>query len=167
MDSSGTLYIYNREDWKKLRENASFSLTEKHMNSLRALNDVISMNDVKNIYVHIVKLLDVYIQSFYDKQDKLAKYLNVDDKKEYNPYIIGIAGSVSVGKSTVARLLRTLLNDFYPDKKVELLTTDGFLYPNEILEERNMMDRKGFPESYDMPRVVKVFSDVTDGEPML
>ena len=167
MDSSGTFYIYNREDWKKLRENATFSLTEKHLNSLRALNYVISMNDVEDIYVPIVQLLDVYIQNFYEKQDRLAKYLNVDDKKEYNPYIIGIAGSVSVGKSTVARLLRTLLNDFYPDKKVELLTTDGFLYPNKILEERNMMDRKGFPESYDMPRLVKFLTDVKNGEPML
>lgn len=164
MDSSGTFYIYNREDWKKLRENASFSLTEKHLNSLRALNDVISLNDVEDIYVPVVELLDVYIKNFYDKQDRLDNYLNINDKNDYNPYIIGIAGSVSVGKSTVARLLKTLLNDLYEDKKVELITTDGFLYPNETLEEKGLMNRKGFPESYDMPRLVNFLTDVKNGK---
>ena len=83
------------------------------------------------------------------------------------PYIIGIAGSVAVGKSTIARLLSILLNKLLPDKRVELMTTDGFLYPNAELERRGIMDRKGFPESYDMERLLKFLNDVKAGEPEL
>lgn len=165
MDSSGTFYIYNREDWLKLKEKASFSLTEKHLNSLQALNDVISMDDVEDVYIPIVQLLDVYLKKFYEHQDSLSNYLNIEEDSEYKPYIIGIAGSVSVGKSTVARLLKTLLTDFYPDKKVELLTTDGFLYPNKVLKDKGLMKRKGFPESYDMTKLLNFLMDVKNGKP--
>lgn len=165
MDNTGIFSIYPRDEWRQLKERASFSLTESHLASLRALNDVISMDDVEDIYVPIVQLLDVYIQNFYLKQDDLSDYLNIERPKVYNPYIIGIAGSVSVGKSTIARLLKTLLNDFYPDKKVDLLTTDGFLYPNKILKERGMMDRKGFPESYNMDELLRFLVDVKNNKP--
>lgn len=164
MDSSGTFLIYKRNDWAKLREKTTFSMTEEQLNSLRALNDVLSMDDVEDIYIPIVQLLDVYIKNFESRQDELRQFLNMDSTSKYKPYIIGVAGSVAVGKSTLARLLQTLLSQFYPDKKVDLLTTDGFLFPNEVLEEKGIMKRKGFPESYDMSRLLNFLIDVKNGK---
>ena len=165
MNNSRIFLVYDRKDWRSLRENASLSLTEKNLNNLRAVNDVISMEDVQEVYVPIIQLLDVYVKSYYRHQASLINYLNLDQPKKYQPYVIGIAGSVAVGKSTVARLLKSLLSDYYPEKKVDLLTTDGFLYPNKILKERDIMDRKGFPESYDMKRLINFMTDVKNNVP--
>lgn len=165
MDSSGIFLIYQREDWRKFKEKSSLSLTESHLMSLRAVNDVISVEDVNDIYIPIVQLLDLHIKHNYKLQDDLSDYLGLSQSKGKKPYIIGIAGSVSVGKSTVARVLKTLLSDFYPDKQVDLLTTDGFLYPNEVLMRRDMMDRKGFPESYNMNRLLQFLVDVKNNVP--
>jgi len=161
MKQSDTFYIYDRDNWRALNDHLSLSLSSEELNSLRALNDKISMKDVTDVYLPIVSLLDLFIQNYENKQQKLSEVLNQPNEK--TPYIIGIAGSVAVGKSTVARLLKTLLSQFYKGKKVNLITTDGFLYPNSVLDEYNLMNRKGFPESYDMHRLITFLGDVKNG----
>lgn len=163
MKQSDTFYIYDRDNWSALNERLSLSLSNEELNSLRALNDKISMEDVTDVYIPIVSLLDLFIKNYEEKQRKFSEVLNQPNEK--TPYIIGIAGGVAVGKSTVARLLQTLLSQFYSDKKIDLITTDGFLYPNSVLEEYNLMDRKGFPESYDMHRLITFLGDVKNGYP--
>lgn len=163
MKQSDTFYIYDRDNWSALNEHLSLNLSNEELNSLRALNDKISMTDVTDVYVPIVSLLDLFIKNYEEKQRKFSEMLNQPNEK--TPYIIGIAGSVAVGKSTVARLLQTLLSQFYSEKKIDLITTDGFLYPNSVLEEYNLMDRKGFPESYDMHRLITFLGDVKNGYP--
>lgn len=163
MKQSDTFYIYDRDNWSALNEHLSLSLSNEELNSLRALNDKISMTDVTDVYIPIVSLLDLFIKKYEEKQKEFSEVLNQPNEK--TPYIIGIAGSVAVGKSTVARLLQTLLSQFYREKKIDLITTDGFLYPNSVLEEYNLMDRKGFPESYDMHRLITFLGDVKNNYP--
>src|SRR5699024_1140778 len=127
-----------------------------------ALNDNVSLKDVREIYVPHSSILDVIIKSYNKEQEQLRKLLNTPQKRA--PYIIGIAGSVAVGKSTLARLLQSILAQYYKGQQVELMTTDGFLYPNEILEEKGIMNRKGFPESYDMHRLITFMGDVKSGK---
>lgn len=161
MKQSDTFYIYNRDDWSKLNDIISFQLTGDELQKLRALNDRISLEDVREVYLPIVQVLDNFIKNYRQKQRDFSETLDVPYQKR--PFIIGIAGSVAVGKSTVARLLQTLLSQLYSDRKIELITTDGFLYPNEVLKEYNLMNRKGFPESYDMHRLVTFLGDVKNG----
>ena len=163
MQKSNTFYIFDREDWTSLNTAENFSMTDEELEELSALNDNVSLKDVREIYVPLASILDIFIKSYNKKQEQLRKLLNIPQKRA--PYIIGIAGSVAVGKSTLARLLQTILAQYYKDKKVDLITTDGFLYPNEILEEKGIMNRKGFPESYDMHRLITFMGDVKSGKP--
>ena len=163
MKESDSFYIYERNEWEKLNERIPISLSNKELEALRSLNDKISLEDVRDIYLPVIHLLNLYIDNDLNEQVNLSELLEVPFKKR--PFIIGIAGSVAVGKSTVARLLQTLLAQFYPSKKVDLITTDGFLYPNKVLEEYNIMDRKGFPESYNMHELIKFLGDVKNGDP--
>ncbi|HLR39471.1 MAG TPA: type I pantothenate kinase, partial [Jeotgalicoccus sp.] len=160
---SNTFYIFDREDWTSLNTAENFSMTDEELEELSALNDNVSLKDVREIYVPLASILDIFIKSYNKKQQRLRKLLNIPQKRA--PYIIGIAGSVAVGKSTLARLLQTILAQYYKDKQVDLITTDGFLYPNEILEEKGIMNRKGFPESYDMHRLITFMGDVKSGKP--
>ena len=162
MQKSNTFYIFDREDWKSLNTAESFSMTDEELEALSALNDNVSLKDVREIYVPLASILDVFIKSYNKEQEQLRKLLKTPQKRA--PYIIGIAGSVAVGKSTLARLLQTILAQFYKDQQVDLITTDGFLYPNEILEEKGIMNRKGFPESYDMHRLITFMGDVKSGK---
>lgn len=162
MQKSNTFYIFDREDWKSLNTAESFSMTDEELEALSALNDNVSLKDVREIYVPLASILDVFIKSYNKEQEQLRKLLKTPQKRA--PYIIGIAGSVAVGKSTLARLLQTILAQFYKDQQVNLITTDGFLYPNEILEEKGIMNRKGFPESYDMHRLITFMGDVKSGK---
>lgn len=162
MQKSNTFYIFDREDWKSLNTAENFSMTDEELEALSALNDNVSLKDVREIYVPLASILDVFIKSYNKEQQQLRKLLNIPQKKA--PYIIGIAGSVAVGKSTLARLLQTILAQYYKDKQVDLITTDGFLYPNEVLEEKGIMNRKGFPESYDMHRLITFMGDVKSGK---
>lgn len=159
MKKSNTFYIFDREEWKALdtRKN-EFHMTDEELEELVSLNDRVSMRDVREIYIPLTSILDIFIKSYQEERKKLKNILEKTPKK--NPYVIGIAGSVAVGKSTLARLLQTILDHYYKDQKVDMVTTDGFLYPNRVLEERNIMDRKGFPESYDMHRLVTFMGDV-------
>ena len=162
MQKSNTFYIFDREDWKSLNTAESFSMTDEELEALSALNDNVSLKDVREIYVPLASVLDVFIKSYNKEQEQLRKLLNTPQKRA--PYIIGIAGSVAVGKSTLARLLQSILAQYYKGQQVELMTTDGFLYPNEILEEKGIMNRKGFPESYDMHRLITFMGDVKSGK---
>lgn len=161
MKESDSFYIIDRDEWKELNNKTEISLSDKEVDSLRSLNDQVSVQDVKEIYLPILQILHQHIKFYHSRQSEIKKILNRPDSKE--PYIIGIAGSVAVGKSTLARFLQTMMARAYPDKKVNLITTDGFLYPNEVLIERGMLNRKGFPESYDMHRLISFMGDVKSG----
>lgn len=161
MQESDTFYIIERDEWKELNKHTRLTLTDEELESLRSLNDRISMKDVKEIYVPILQVLHTHIKHYDDRQLEIKTLLNQPMQKD--PYIIGIAGSVAVGKSTLARLLQTMIDRAYPGRKVDLITTDGFLYPNKVLKERNILDRKGFPESYDMNRLIRFMGDVKSG----
>src|SRR5690625_2542128 len=163
MQKSNTFYIFDREDWTSLNTAENFSMTDQELEELSALNDNVSLKDVREIYVPLASILDIFIKNYNKEQKHLKKLLNLEPERV--PYVIGIAGSVAVGKSTLARLLQTILSKYYKDKKVDLITTDGFLYPNEVLEERGIMNRKGFPESYDMHRLITFMGDVKSGKP--
>ncbi|SIO24713.1 pantothenate kinase [Carnobacterium alterfunditum] len=162
MKDSATFHIIEREEWKKLNSDSIAPLSSKELEELKGLNDQISITDVEEIYIPIVHVLDVYLKNYEQLQIKKNKFL----KNETTPktYIIGIAGSVAVGKSTTARLLQTMLSRVYKEKSVEMITTDGFLYPNETLLKKGIMNRKGFPESYDMNRLISFLGDVKSGK---
>ena len=130
---------------------------------MTSLNYRLSLEDVKDVYVPLVHMFDIYLQQYRNLQRDKSRFLG--RSYEPSPLIIGVTGSVAVGKSTTARVLQNLLKRAYPTKAVELMTTDGFLYPNRILRERNIMDRKGFPESYDMENLVQFLLDVKTGKP--
>lgn len=154
-----------RADWRALQTDFSLRLTEEQLKALTSFNDKISIQDVHDIYVPMVGLFDFYWKHHRVKHKKRQQFLNQHETKM--PFIIGISGSVSVGKSTTARLLQTLLQQAYPTHKVELMTTDGFLFSNETLQEKGLLDKKGFPESYDMEKLVDfLWSVKTKDEPI-
>ncbi|GAB2501473.1 type I pantothenate kinase [Alkalibacterium psychrotolerans] len=162
MKESDSFYIINRNEWKELNNHTEISLTDEEVEALRSLNDQVSVTDVKEIYLPILQVLHQYIKHYHKRQCEVKKLLKRPAEKD--PYIIGIAGSVAVGKSTLARFLQKMMARAYPEKKVKLITTDGFLYPNEVLKERNLLNRKGFPESYDMHRLISFMGDVKSGK---
>lgn len=162
MKESDSFYIIDRDEWKTLAQNNNeISLNDQEVESLRSLNDQVSVQDVKEIYLPILQVLHKYIKHYNERQIEIKELLKKPAKKD--PYIIGIAGSVAVGKSTLARFLQTMMSRAYPNQKVNLITTDGFLYPNEVLIERNSLNRKGFPESYDMHRLISFMGDIKSG----
>lgn len=152
---------FSRESWARLRGDVPLTLTESDLASLRGLTDDLAMEEVGQVYLPLSRLLHLYVvavQSLYHATDT---FLGSPSAKV--PYIIGIAGSVAVGKSTTARILQALLQRWFGPEKVALVTTDGFLHPNRVLEERGLMHRKGFPESYDLQRLVRFVADVKSG----
>lgn len=155
--------LFDRKSWANLRNSEPMSLTPTEVDNLRGIEHTLSIEEVEEVYLPLSRLLSYYIDANIGRQQILAKFLG----KEYVrlPYIIGIAGSVSVGKSTTARVLQALLSRWPNNNKVELITTDGFLYPNKILEERGIMDKKGFPISYDIQRLLQFVSDLKSGNP--
>ena len=150
-----------REEWSQLRNSTPLTLTEDDLASLRGLNEQVSLCEVEEIYLPLSRLLNLYV----DATQKLHKATHtfLGNSTEKVPYVIGIAGSVAVGKSTTARILQALLARWPNHPKVDLVTTDGFLFPNAVLETRHLMKRKGFPESYDRRRLVKFVADVKSG----
>lgn len=155
-------YIYfTRQQWAALRDSEPLTLTEAELNALKSINDQISIDDVKDIYLPLSRLLSYYVSASVNRQEVLMKFLKREKQKI--PFIISIAGSVSVGKSTIARVLQTLLSRWKEHTKVALVTTDGFLYPNKVLEEKGLLLKKGFPESYDIKRLIQFVKDVKSG----
>ncbi|OCH02713.1 type I pantothenate kinase [Aliivibrio fischeri] len=153
---------FTREHWAELRKSTPMTLTEKELTSLRGINENISIDEVSEIYLPLIRLLQLHIDSHREKNIILEKFLSHQDIK--SPFIIGIAGSVAVGKSTTARIIQTLLKQLLPNLDTQLVTTDGFLYPNEVLKAKNIMHKKGFPESYDTHSLVSFVSDVKSGK---
>lgn len=153
---------FDRKTWHSFFPSDTVSLTQENLDEIKALNDQISLNDVKDVYLPLIKLLQLKYQNYLQWQ--LQKMTFIKQPTSRVPYIIGIAGSVAVGKTTTARLLQILLHRLMPDQRVALVTTDGFLYPNAELKKRHLMDRKGFPESYDMEALLNFLNDVKGGK---
>jgi type I pantothenate kinase len=150
-----------REEWSRLRNSTPLTLAEDDLAKLRGINERVSLREVEDIYLPLSRLLNLYV----DATQKLHKATHtfLGNSTEKVPYVIGVAGSVAVGKSTTARILQALLARWPNHPKVDLVTTDGFLFPNAVLEARGLMKRKGFPESYDRRRLVKFVADVKSG----
>ncbi|MEP7340225.1 MAG: type I pantothenate kinase [Acidobacteriota bacterium] len=153
---------FTRDEWSVLRNSTPLTLTEEELTSLRGINDRISLDEVKEIYLPLSRLLNLYVAATQSLHEATHTFLG--DSTAKVPYVIGIAGSVAVGKSTTARILQALLARWRNHPKVDLITTDGFLHPTAVLEARGLMNRKGFPESYDRRRLVKFVADVKSGE---
>ena len=154
---------FDREQWAVLRAQTPLTLTEKELEAMRGINDRIDLEEVATVYLPLTRLLNLYVAATQNLHRVSATFLGKMAPKM--PYVIGIAGSVAVGKSTSARILQALLMRWPEHPRVELITTDGFLYPNAVLEERGLMNRKGFPESYDTKRLLQFVRDVKAGTP--
>jgi pantothenate kinase, bacterial type len=153
---------FTKAEWSKLRDGQPMTLTEDDIKRLRALTDPISLAEAEEVYLPLSRLLSYYVEAIQGLHRVSSRFLNAPDDKV--PFIIGVAGSVAVGKSTTARILQALLARWPSSPKVDLVTTDGFLLPNAVLEERGLMQRKGFPESYDRPRFVGFLADIKSGK---
>ena len=154
---------FDREQWAVLRAQTPLTLTEKELEAMRGINDRIDLEEVATVYLPLTRLLNLYVAATQNLHRVSATFLGTMAPKM--PYVIGIAGSVAVGKSTSARILQALLMRWPEHPRVELITTDGFLYPNAVLEERGLTNRKGFPESYDTKRLLQFVRDVKAGTP--
>ena len=153
---------FAREEWSALRSDTPMTLTQKDLDELRGLNDRIDLNEVETIYLPLSRLLNLYVAATQGLFRATNNFLHLTERKV--PYVIGMAGSVAVGKSTTARILQRLLARWPKHPKVDLVTTDGFLLPNAILEREGLMTRKGFPESYDLPAILRFLSDIKAGK---
>jgi type I pantothenate kinase len=154
---------FTREEWAHLRADTPLTLTLEDLSRLKSLHDPISLEEVIEIYLPLSRLLALYVAATQGLFKATQRFLGAGDGKV--PYIIGVAGSVSAGKSTTARVLRALLSRWPNTPKVGLITTDGFLLPNAALEREGLMDKKGFPESYDHKALLRFLSDVKAGAP--
>ncbi len=152
---------FTREEWAQLRADTPLTLTISDLKRLQSINDPISLEEVIAIYLPLSRLLALYVAATQGLFKATQRFLGADDGKV--PYIIGVAGSVAVGKSTTARVLQALLSRWANTPKVDLITTDGFLLPNAQLEREDLLERKGFPESYDSAKLLRFLSDVNAG----
>lgn len=159
MQSLANYYEFTRKQWGNFHgEYTKQAITDGELRKIKSLDDEISIDDVRSIYAPIRHLLHIYLKNYR----KLTKLKNefVGESTRKIPFIIGVSGSVAVGKSTTARLLKIMLERAYPQYKVSQMTTDGFLYPSKVLKERNLMNKKGFPETYDMEKLLKFLGEV-------
>jgi type I pantothenate kinase len=154
--------VFTRSEWAKLRADTPLTLSAEEVEELRGVNDRINLDEVIAIYLPLSRLLNLYVAASQDLFKVTQKFLGGNNHKV--PYIIGVAGSVAGGKSTTARILRGLLARWPNHPKVSLLPTDGFLLPNAVLEREGLMNRKGFPESYDLPVLLRFLSDIKAGK---
>lgn len=152
-----------RPDWARLAADMRQPLTETEIVSLRGLGDRLDIDEVREVYLPLSRLLSLYAGATRRIGADTSAFLHETDST--TPFVVGVAGSVAVGKSTIARLLRELMSRWPDTPRVELVTTDGFLYPNAELERRGIMHRKGFPESYDRRALVQFLTDVKSGAP--
>ncbi|MCH4249335.1 MAG: type I pantothenate kinase [Microbacteriaceae bacterium] len=153
----------SREDWAQLATGLASPLSAAEISALRGLGDPMDVGEVSAIYLPVSLLLNHYVTTNQRLHERLRRFLGT--RETNTPYVIGVAGSVAVGKSTVARVLQELLSRWDSTPRVSLVTTDGFLLPNKTLQERNLMERKGFPESYDLPALLRFITAIKSGEP--
>jgi len=153
--------IFTREQWAHLRDDTPMTLEPGEFDRLRSLHDRLDLKEVEDIYLPLSRLLSIYVDAAQRLYYSQRQFLGIRDRKM--PYIIGIAGSVAGGKSTTARVLQALLARWSPRPKVDLVTTDGFLYPNAVLERLGLIQKKGFPASYDLPLLLSFLSDIKAG----
>jgi type I pantothenate kinase len=155
--------FYAAERWAEFAAGASLTLTQEEVTRLSSLNDPIDLDEVRRIYLSMSRLLSVHVEASQLLFQRRRAFFNVPDAVK-TPFIIGIAGSVAVGKSTTARLLKELLQRWASSPKVDLVTTDGFLLPNDVLRRQNLMERKGFPDSYDVGALLRFLSAIKSGQ---
>ena len=152
--------------WSSFKnEDEKLTFTESDLTRFLAFNDKLSLDDVKNIYLPLSSLLRMYYISRHDRLAVIQKFLG--SPMDSVPFIISISGSVSVGKTTTAKLLYELIKEWPCKPKVSLITTDGFLYPNSVLEEKMLLGKKGFPVSYDIKKLISFLLDAKEGKPNL
>src|SRR6476660_211804 len=154
--------IFPRDEWAGLRAETPLTLTAEEVLRLQSLNDPISLEEVVAIYLPLSRLLSLYVAATQGLFKATQRFL-LAEKEAKVPYIIGVAGSVAVGKSTTARVLKALLARWPNTPRVDLITTDGFLFPNAVLEREGMMEKKGFPESYDLAALLRFLTEVKAG----
>jgi type I pantothenate kinase len=153
--------VFSRTEWAALRADTPLTLTHADLDELKSLNDRINLDEVVTIYLPLSRLLNLYVRATQKLYSATQRFLGSDGVKV--PYIIGMAGSVAVGKSTTARILQRLLARWPTTPKVDLVTTDGFILPNAVLEREGLMNRKGFPESYDLPVLLRFLTEIKAG----
>lgn len=153
---------FSRQAWAALTPKTELAVTSEELAKVKSLGDQLDVKDVDEIYQTLLNYIHLAYQAKQTTAAKKAKFLQLSESRV--PYIIGISGSVAVGKSTTARLLQLLLTRYYPDLKTQMMTTDGFIYPNQELEKRKLMPRKGFPESYNMQMLRDFLQDVVSGK---
>ena len=151
----------SRSDWQRFYQEDQVSLTPEELESIRSLNDKIDVQEVRDIYLPLINLIRIYHRAAEDLT--FSKGIFLQKAQANRPFIIGISGSVAVGKSTTSRLLQLLLQRTFPKAKVDMVTTDGFLFPNQVLIDKGILNRKGFPESYDMPLLLNFLDTVKNG----
>ena len=151
----------SRADWAALGRSTELPLTEQEISQIRGLGDFLDLKEVRDVYLPLSRLLNLYVTEAQRLHSVTSEFMG--ERAKRTPFIIGVAGSVAVGKSTVARLLKEMLSRWPSTPRVELITTDGFLHPNAELERRNLMHRKGFPESYDRLALLKFVADIKSG----
>ena len=152
----------NRNEWLSLYPKTTSFLSHTELEQLTSKNDLLSIEDVNEIYLPLLRYLELYIMEYHHLQFDRSLFLNT--KTPQAPFIIGIAGSVAVGKSTTARLLQKLCSHYFPQWKTQLVTTDGFLYSTKELKEKGLLDKKGFPESYNMKALLSFLNQVKQGD---
>jgi type I pantothenate kinase len=153
--------IFTRKQWAGLRDDTPMTLEPGEFDRLRSLHDRLDIKEVEEIYLPLSRLLSIYVDATQRLFYAQRQFLGIRDRKM--PYIIGVAGSVAVGKSTTARVLQALLARWSPRPKVDLVTTDGFLFPNAVLDRLGLIQKKGFPASYDLPLLLSFLSDIKSG----
>ena len=153
--------LFSKRQWAKLRADTPMTLDESDIEALSGLTERLSMDEVREVYLPLSRLLNLYVAAAQGLHQAASEFLGRKDGKM--PFIIGLAGSVAVGKSTTARVLQALLARWPDHPRIDLLPTDGFLHPNAVLEERGILNRKGFPESYDLPRLLRFLDAIKAG----
>ncbi|SES18309.1 type I pantothenate kinase [Salipaludibacillus aurantiacus] len=162
MENLTPFMTFNRDEWAELRQSYPMEVTAEEIERLKGVNDVLNMQEIADIYLPLTRLINLHAIASQELYRSRYVFLHKQERKV--PYIIGIAGSVAVGKSTIARVLHTLLSRFDHHPKVDLVTTDGFLYPNAELERRGIMNKKGFPESYDVHALLTFLTELKSGK---
>lgn len=153
---------FSRDNWRQYRQDTPLTLTESELARLRGRNEPISLTEVEEVFLPIARLLNLYVEATQELYRATSRFLGTSAPRV--PYIIGVAGSVAVGKSTISRLLQSLLSRWPAHREVDIVTTDGFLFSNKELAKRGLEERKGFPESYDVQKLIELLTDIKGGK---